>query len=102
MRFSVSDSTSPSASDGNSASEAETAAGARAVRVSVREAAILQDLPAEHPWQGSQTAIYRQVGNAFPVGVAYAVLAQLLLQHEETGVAPVSSTVERDVSILLP
>ena len=35
-------------------------------RLSVAECAILQDFPPGHPFQGTKTAQYRQVGNAWP------------------------------------
>lgn len=45
-----------------------------AVRVSVQEAARLQTFPANYPWQGSRTAVYRQIGDAVPVALALAVI----------------------------
>ena len=42
-------------------------------RLTVRECAILQDFPADHPWQGTKTAQYRQAGNAVPPTLARVV-----------------------------
>ncbi len=49
------------------------AAGRR--RLTVQECAILQDFPADFPWQGNKTEQYRQVGNAVPPRLIEAVLS---------------------------
>ena len=42
-------------------------------RLTTREVATLQTFPADWPWQGSKTSVYRQIGNAVP-----ALLGQAL------------------------
>lgn len=44
------------------------------IRLSVQDAAILQGFPVEHPFQGSRTKQFEQIGNAFPPPVAEAVI----------------------------
>lgn len=41
---------------------------------SVRDQAVLQDFPADHPWQGGVSAARLQIGNAIPVRLAVALL----------------------------
>ena len=47
-------------------------------RLTVEECATLQDFPKEHPFQGTKTAKYRQIGNAVPPRLAQ-VVAQLVM-----------------------
>jgi DNA (cytosine-5)-methyltransferase 1 len=47
-------------------------------RLTVEECATLQGFPADHPWQGTKTSRYRQVGNAVPPALAYAVGCQVV------------------------
>jgi DNA (cytosine-5)-methyltransferase 1 len=48
------------------------------IKISVRDAAILQSFPAEYPWHGTQTKQFEQVGNAVPPRVAAHAIAALL------------------------
>lgn len=52
--------------------------GEESRRVSVIEAGILQSFPSWHPWSGTKTERYQQVGNACPVLLAEAVLRQVV------------------------
>lgn len=51
---------------------------AKAVRITVEEAAILQSFPANYPWQGNQGQQFLQVGNAIPPLLARAILKQVI------------------------
>lgn len=42
-------------------------------RITVQEAAAIQSFPLDVPWQGRQSAVYRQIGNAVPPRLAYHV-----------------------------
>ena len=42
-------------------------------RISVQEAAAIQTFPLDMPWYGSQCSRYRQIGNAVPPKMAFAV-----------------------------
>lgn len=57
---------------------ATTRAGGESVRVSVREAGVLQGFPPDYPWQGTKGAQYRQVGDAVPPPLAAAILRPLV------------------------
>lgn len=50
---------------------------ARLRRITVQEAAAIQTFPPLMPWQGSQSARYRQIGNAVPPLLGYAVAKHL-------------------------
>ena len=44
-------------------------------RLTVQEAAALQSFPHTMPWQGPQSDVFRQIGNAVPPFLGYAVAA---------------------------
>jgi DNA (cytosine-5)-methyltransferase 1 len=46
--------------------------------LTVEQAAALQTFPADHPWQGSNTAKQKQIGNAIPPMLAEAVLRAVI------------------------
>ena len=46
-------------------------------RITVQEAAAIQSFPKDMPWHGSQSSRYRQIGNAVPPKLAYAVARSL-------------------------
>lgn len=53
-------------------------------RISVQEAAALQTFPRDVQWQGTQSAQFRQIGNAVPPLLGFAVAQALrtaLLSH---------------------
>jgi DNA (cytosine-5)-methyltransferase 1 len=45
------------------------------VRVTIREASVLQSFPPDYPWSGNKTSQFRQVGNAIPPVLAAHILA---------------------------
>ncbi|MEV8523209.1 DNA cytosine methyltransferase [Streptomyces sp. NPDC052000] len=45
------------------------------IRLSVQDAAVLQTFPPGHPWQGSRTKQFEQIGNAVPCLLAEHVIA---------------------------
>lgn len=53
-------------------------AGSKAVRVTVAQAAVLQSMRPDYPFQGSRTAQYRQVGDMVPPLLAWHVLASVI------------------------
>ncbi len=51
-------------------------------RLSCREIAVIQDFPLDFEFYGPMTSVYRQIGNAVPVGLAKAV-ASLIYKYFE-------------------
>lgn len=66
-------------------------ADARLRRITVEEAAAIQTFPKDVPWQGTQSAHFRQIGNAVPPTLAYevaAAVARTLLVDKDGEQAP--------------
>ena len=47
-------------------------------RLSVEEAAVIQSFPRDTPFQGRQSAKFRQIGNAVPPRLAFAVASAVM------------------------
>lgn len=57
--------------------EVVTAIPSRLRRITVQEAATIQSFPKDMPWHGSQSSRYRQIGNAVPPKMAFAVASSV-------------------------
>ncbi len=53
-------------------------AGTEAIRLTPRDALLLQSFPADYPVQGSKTKQFEQIGNAIPPRFARAILRQVI------------------------
>ena len=53
-------------------------------RLTTAECAVLQDFPADHPFQGGIGAQYRQIGNAVPVPLGRAIGQALVATATQT------------------
>jgi site-specific DNA-cytosine methylase len=53
-------------------------------RLRVDECAKLQGFPADHPWRGTKTSAYRQIGNACPPALTAAVVRSVTAAHLAT------------------
>ena len=51
-------------------------------RMSCRELATIQSFPLDYEFQGNRSSVYRQIGNAVPVLLGYAVAKQFNLYEE--------------------
>lgn len=67
--------------------------------LTVRMAAILQGFPANWPYQGSKTAAYRQVGNAFPPPVAEAIGKKIAVALRTGGHSQARSALRQRASV---
>ncbi|MFI9202172.1 DNA cytosine methyltransferase [Streptomyces sp. NPDC053048] len=54
---------------------AEENRSVEAIRITAREAGILQSFPADYPWQGTKSAQFQQIGNAVPPLLAAHLVA---------------------------
>ena len=61
--------------------------GDRPIRLTVRDALILQGFPPDYPVQGSRSKQFEQVGNAIPPPLAAHIVAALTGAHYERNVA---------------
>lgn len=68
----------PTIAFGHDANSARWVSDTFTRRVTVQEAAILQTFPADHPFRGSMTKQYLQIGNAVPPLLAEAILRTFL------------------------
>jgi DNA (cytosine-5)-methyltransferase 1 len=59
------------------AEDDQTAAAPPPIKITAREAGVLQTFPADYPWQGNKGQQFSQIGNAVPPRLA----AHLLLPH---------------------
>ncbi|WP_107121854.1 DNA cytosine methyltransferase [Streptomyces yokosukanensis] len=55
--------------------EGEQPAVPEPIRITAREAGILQSFPADYPWQGNKSQVFSQIGNAVPPRLAAHLLA---------------------------
>lgn len=62
-------------------------------RLTIEEAAALQSFPHDMPWSGCQSARFRQIGNAVPPRLAFAV-ASALAEHLQLPVNPIPSLLD--------
>lgn len=62
-------------------------------RISVHEAAALQSFPGDMPWVGSDSAAYRQIGNAVPPRMAFHIASSLAM-HMGLDARPVPSILD--------
>ena len=51
--------------------------------MSCRELATIQSFPLDYEFYGNRSSVYRQIGNAVPVQLGYAVANQFNLYKEE-------------------